>query len=319
MKALVYAYKRPELTREIVVRINKINTQYQSKYYEEAISQIILVHDGIREEESDSSERSHRKTRELCLYLEETQPKVSTLIFENNVGLTNHMFRIVSYLEEDVGNFILIEEDKAPTLEGVEFLIQNSRLRKNLSLLDTLPMNKHTSQSKILTSTLFTDNGNIVISESCLELAKRLWAVKDKYQSDFNKNLFLYFSSFLSGYPLNRALRYYSNYFSWGLVNLDRPDSLLAYTLILEKQLKHCPQIPLSENWSARDTRGKNVNSVPINRGLTCECTMIQIWGMDVCPKCEMQGTAERVALDRFGAIRSMLEFKARKLLYKTN
>jgi hypothetical protein len=313
MKAIVFAYKRPELTEGILLRIIKINSEYKRKFHENAIEQIVLAHDGIREEEENYSQNSHQEARELCLYLESIHPQVSTLIFEDNVGHTGHMFRIIDILDGSVSDYIRLEEDKAPTMEGIEFLIQNSKSKNHFSLLDTLPLNKHLSQRQKFISTLFTDNGNLLIGEDLYDLAKHLWSVKDKYHEEFEKNLHAYLSNFLSGYSLKRAFGYYSKFFSWGLTNVDRPDSLLSYALILSQKLKVCPTVPLSENWSDRDTRGKNVNIVPDHRGADCNFSTTEIWGFDVCPRCEKQGVSERIELNRIGALKVGLNYRISK------
>jgi hypothetical protein len=314
MKAIVFVYKRPELTKGILLRIGQINSEYKRKHHKNAISQIILVHDGIREEEDNHSKNSHQEARELCLYLERTHPQVSTLIFEDNVGLTNHTFRIVESLEGSVSDYILLEEDKAPTFEGIEFLLQTSKAMDPRALVDTLPLNKHLDQKITQISTMYTDNGNIIIGDELYDLVKQLWIVKDKYQGEFEKNLQTYLSSFLSGFSLKRAYGYCTKSYAWGLTNVDRPDSLLTYALILSKKFKVCPPAPLSENWSDQDYRGKNVNTVPVGRGSHCASQTIKIWDVGVCPKCERQGVSERVALTLFSAIRTGLIYRINKL-----
>ena len=54
-------------------------------------------------------------------------------------------------------------------------------------MVDTLPLNKHLGKKNTHTSTLFMDNGNILVGEDLYELAKHLWRVKDKYQEEFEK------------------------------------------------------------------------------------------------------------------------------------
>lgn len=96
-------------------------------------------------------------------------------------------------------------------------------------------------------------------------------------------------------------------------MNSDRGDSLLSYSLILSKSLKNCPTLPLSDNWSNRDTRGKNVNIVPGNRGSDCNSSTTEIWEISICPRCEEQGVSERVELNRIGALKVGLNYRLRK------
>ncbi len=311
----MFVYKRPELTLRLVNRIKEINLEYKVAHGELPFSRILLVHDGVRNREDSASRQSHRKARELCLDLEKSDSRIVHFPFDDNVGLTRHVFRVVDTLKLDVQKCVLFEEDKAPNVLGIKFLISMSRSKKSFSLLDTLPLNAHPKNEEGSFCTLFTDNGNMVVSEDIFELASELLIAKDKYQGEFDRNLVTYLSSFLSGYALRRAFKYYSNYFSWGLVNSDRGDSLLSYSLILSKSFKNCPTLPLSDNWSDRDTRGKNVNTVPGNRGNDCNSSTTEIWGHSICPRCEKQGVSERIELNRIGALKVGLNYRLSKHL----
>ena len=310
---MVFVYKRPELTLRLVNRIKEVNLEFKVAHGELPFSRILLVHDGVRKSEDLPSRQSHRKARELCLDIEKWDSRVAYFPFDDNVGLTRHVYRVVDTLKLDIQKCVIFEEDKAPNVLGIKFLISMSRSKQSFSLLDTLPLNAHPKYEKGSFSTLFTDNGNIMISEELFELAKELLIAKDKYQSEFDRNLFTYLSSFLSGYSLRRAFKYYSNYLSWGLVNVDRGDSLLSYSLILSKSLKNCPTSPLGDNWSDRDTRGKNVNIVPDHRGADCNFSTTEIWGSDICPRCEKQGVSERIELNRIGALKVGLNYRISK------
>lgn len=296
-----------------LARLLEIDSEFKVKYGSSAFSRIILIHDGIREEEKGESRRFHNQVREICIELDKRHSKVTSIFFDDNIGLTNHIFRIGGALDSNLRSSIFIEEDKAPTLQGIEFLDQTSKSMDSAVMVDTLPLNMHLSRKNTQTSTLFTDNGNTIIGEDLYDRVKHLWSVKDKYQEEFEKNLHLYLSNFLSGYSLKRAFGYYSKFFSWGLTNVDRPDSLLSYALILSQKLKVCPTVPLSENWSDRDTRGKNVNIVPDHRGADCNFSTTEIWGFDVCPRCEKQGVSERIELNRIGALKVGLNYRISK------
>lgn len=311
----MFVYKRPELTLRLVNQIKEVNSEIKVAHGKLPFSRILLVHDGVRKSEDSASRKSHREARELCLDLDKSDSRVASFVFDDNVGLTRHVFRVVDTLKLDIQKCVLFEEDKAPNYLGIDFLATMSTSKKSFSLLDTLPLNAHPKNEEGSFSTLFTDNGNTIVSEELLGLAKELWIVKDRYQSEFERNLFTYLSRFLKGYSLNRAFSYYSKYFSWGLVNPDRGDSLFSYSLLLSKNLKNCPNLPLGENWSDRDTRGKNVKIVPDNRGNDCNLTTTEIWGFKICSKCEKQGVSERVELNRIGALKVGLNYRLSKHL----
>ncbi len=315
MIPIILAYKRPELVQLSFSRLLEIDSEFKVKYRSSAFSRIVLIHDGIREVERGKSKRFHNQVREICIALEKRHTKVTSIVFDDNLGLTNHIFRIHGALDSNLRSSIFIEEDKAPTLQGIEFLDQTSKSMDSAVMVDTLPLNMHLSRKNTQTSTLFTNNGNTIIGEDLYDRVKHLWSVKDKYQEEFETNLHLYLSNFLSGHSLKRAFGYYSQFFSWGLTNKDRPDSLLSYALILSQKLKVCPTVPLSENWSDRDTRGKNVNIVPDNRGNDCNFSTTEIWGLNVCARCKKQGVSERIELNRISALKVRLNYQLSKHL----
>ncbi len=117
--------------------------------------------------------------------------------FDEYVGLTRHVFRVVDTLKLDVQKGVLFEEDKATNVLGIKFLISMSKSKKSFSLLDTLPLNSNPKNEEGSFCLLFTDNGNMVFSEDIFELARELLIAKDKYQSEFDRNLVTYLNSFL--------------------------------------------------------------------------------------------------------------------------
>lgn len=129
------------------------------------------------------------------------------------------------------------------------------------------------------------------------------------------ENLYISLSDFLLGFSPKRAFGYYSKFLSWGLTNINRPHSLLSYALILSQKLEVCPAVPLSENWSYRDTRGKNMNIVPNNWGNDCNFSTTKILGFKICSRCERQGVSERIGLYRIGTFQVGLNYRLSKYL----
>jgi hypothetical protein len=315
--AIILAYKRPELTLNLVTRILNIDLDLKSKKGIQCFDKILLVQDGVRITEDSKAVIDHQNVKKLCLELEKEDSRISTMLYKENIGLTQHMFRIVEEIEVNTNDCIFFEEDKVPSLEAIEFLFYSRKSMDPLCILDTLPLNEHPKMKRSNIATIFTDNGNILIGDAIFDLAKHLWVAKDSFKIDFERQLHIYLSSFLSGFSLVQAQRYYSKYLSWGLVNGDRPDSLFAYALLLSKKFRMCPSSRLSENWSDRDTRGKNVNELPSNRGLDCMCKSIEIWGFEVCPCCEKQGVSERIGLTLTAKIKNSINYRLRSTLSK--
>jgi hypothetical protein len=312
--ALILAYKRPELLTNLVNRLLFVENEFLRKNARPFITQVIIVHDGLRREENTHGIKHHQETRLACKKLADSSKttRISTLLYKENVGLTNHVFRIVKDLGVQAQDCVFFEEDKAPTLESFQFLNRYHKELGEIELLDTLPLNKHSTNAYEKLGTLFTNNGNMVISNKLFHEASELWQTGRHYEKEFEKNLYIYFNSFLKGFALSRAINYYSRFFAWGLKNKDRPDSLFSYALVLRQRVKICPSTPTSEDWSDRDTRGKNVNYVSVHSGSVCKSSRIKVWEAEICPDCERQGVSKRVGLTIRSSISNSFEYRIR-------
>lgn len=104
-----------------LARSLEIDSEFEVKFRSSAFSRIILIHGGISGEENENSKRFHSQVREIYIESEKIFAKVTSIIFDDNIGLTNHIFRIGDALDSNLRSSIVIEEDKAPALQGIEF------------------------------------------------------------------------------------------------------------------------------------------------------------------------------------------------------
>ena len=209
MIAVVLAYRRFELTENLVRRILELDSSALRKQKEEFISRIVIVHDGLRLDEGIGARADHHETRFSLSTIRQISSKIETIFYDNNVGLSRHAFRIIDDLKLRVSDCVFFEEDKAPTLRSFEFILNNHYLIDELDMLDTMPFNKHPSAGFAKLGTLFTDNGNTVISEDLFGLTKELFESEKNFKDEFEKNLYSYLNSFLRGFSLTRAFRFY--------------------------------------------------------------------------------------------------------------
>lgn len=317
MNAVIFAYNRPKLLFDLVNKIIEFKRYDSDTQETKFFSKVFIVQDGIRSTEKGARRENYHTLTELSCELELSDPRISRVAFENNVGLTRNTLRTIRLLKQECNQSIYFEEDKFPTLLGLDFLAKHAPSMDPYTYLDTAPLNIHKRVNQTSISTLFTDNGNHIYGEHLIRTVEELLVAKDRYKEEFERNLYRYLSSFLSGFALKRAYDYYSSYLSWGLTNPDRPDSLFAYALILKKKLKVCPIMPLTDNRSDQDGGGINVNTVPENRSFECTNSLKHIWGQLVCPKCERFGASERVALGKIEVVRAGLYFRKQQFISK--
>jgi len=314
MIPVFFAYKRGDLLLKNVLNTIELDLKFEKKYKKALFSEMLLVHDGVRDSEDMEHRQHHNRTLGLCRSLEQTYSKIKLIQFNNNIGLTPHAFRVFSLLSTKLKESIIIEEDKFLTFEGMEFLRNNLDALNSKNMLDLLPKFNHVRESSENLSSLYTDGGNVVYGTGLLETAREIWAVKEKYQVQFEKNLHFYLSQLLVGYGLKRAFDYYSKSFSWGLYNFDRPDSLICYSLILTQELKISPLSRKTDDYSGQDSLGKNVNTLPAMRKAH-EYLPLKIWNTEFCKLCEKKGVSERVGINRYGRARRHLNFKFNKII----
>lgn len=312
MIPVVLAYKRPELTQSLIEKLLEIKACNFSDGKPCNFPAIALVQDGLRQEEDEIGINSYKLVGDVLRGYESIEYPVQLLRYSKNLGLTNHLFRILDDLSGVGEDIVFLEEDKFPSIEGFEFLKKHSDLKEQPMLLDTLPFQNHPNLKKTSIKTIFSDNGNFILGKDLKELSKELWVVKDRYKEEFEKNLMDYLETFNQKFAQTRAFSFFRDYLSWGLFNADRPDSLFVYALILSRNMKTCPPRRLSEDKSDRDNRGKNVNYLPKNRNYECLSDEAQVWGNSFCVPCERQGLSERVGLTPFASIMNSVRFRLR-------
>ena len=313
MIAVLLLYKRMELAHELLEQIISLDSLFQDKNRRPFFSRIYVVHDGVSVDEDYIGKKSHKVTREFALRVDQEYANVTTLVYDKNIGLTPHIFRIVEDLGAPFSDIVFFEEDKVPKIGSYEFLETVEFQNRQCYLVDTLPLNSHKNPQDNFYNTLFTDNGNFRVSDELASIAKSLWQNPYKNHHDFQRNLIDYFDYFLEGFALRSAFRYYEEYLHWGLTNPWRTDSLLTYSLILSKSLKSCPLERLSEDRSDQDTRGKNVNWVDKKRGALCDFPLADVWNYKICFICESQGVAMRAPLSMQERIQRSLRFRINK------
>lgn len=304
------AYKRKTLVKNLITQLTLVNENFKRKHNFEAFSKILIVQDGMRMTESQSGRKDFMEMRHYLSTEIMQQPAIEVILYERNVGLTSHMLRIYADVGESARSLVVVEEDKCPTLEGIEFLVKNKAKMDSYSLLDTLPFNRHTFLKQDSLATLATDNGNIILGDELLELSGHLWNFKGKYQDEFELNLYEYLSSFIKSRYVMRAHKFWSRHLGRGLIDVDRTDSLIGYALVLKKKLKLVPTFRLTEDWSDQDYRGKNVNELPKKRNQECLNGVKDIWGLTCCPKCEYQGVTNRLSLNAFSRAKNSITYR---------
>jgi len=310
MIPVVLAYKRPELTQAVIEKLLEIGVSKFSDGKPCNFPFIALVQDGLRQEENEIGVKSYRLLTNVLRAYASINNSVHLLKYSKNLGLTNHLFRILEDIHDARENVVFIEEDKFPTIDGLEFIKNQNELKEKPIMVDTLPFQNHPNALGASINTLFTDNGNFVLSQNLRELSKELWIVKDRYQREFEKNLMDYLRTFNQKYAQARAFSYFRDFFTWGLFNPDRPDSLFVYALILSRQMKTCPTRRLSDDNSDKDNRGKNVNYLPKNRNYECSANEAEVWESSFCVTCEKQGLSERVGITPVQTISNSFKFR---------
>ncbi len=281
------------------------------------LENVIVIHDGLRESADLNEKNQHEKTRYDLLEYARVKNNFDVVTYDTNIGLTRHFFRVYADLSEDTNKVLILEEDKLPTKNGIDFLMQHAKKLGPKNQLDTMPLAyRHTLNITEL-ATLQTRNGNWVLGSELFNTAKEIYFGSNKFKNEFEYHLNKYLSLLTTNrIGLMSAKTKIKKIYEWGLNSIDRPDGLFDYTLMVLGGVKITPGSAQSIDISGLSTLGKNVNSKSELTERVCNGVGGQILYNQkiLCKSCEIIGVESRVSLSIRGQILNSMEYRIRKI-----
>lgn len=283
---VLWAYARPEFTT--------LNIHRLSLYSDEL--DLVIVHDGLREGASTLEKISHSQTRNI-LTSSKLPKGCEVLVYDENVGLTQHFFRVSNLILRNYDGLINHEDDKLISFKGLQEITSLPKLRDVPMHADSRGNLKHVWKDSLWRNSLFSQNGVSFMNHSLIAAAQEEYSTGKVRLDKLKIALREWYSEMFSKKShLERIVDKVSQQLSWGISNPDRPDSLLAYTLLLRGQTKFVTNYDFSFDISHLDFRGKNQE---YRDGFEiCDDPGLQESSFgQICRNCEITGVTNRVPI----------------------
>lgn len=300
-----WAYSRPEFTKINLERL--IAQPFVRKLY--------IAHDGVRAYADDFEIHSHKLVRDLLTKTEFPQ-KVELLIYDQNIGLTQHMFRVSRRILKNCNSFISHEDDKFSNDLTFRAFMDLDVLEDAPQQADTRNFLKHAWKDRMWRDGLYMLNGVAYLNHSLIDCAEFDFKSKTFSEKNIVKTLKdFYLPIFGHTNSLSRVVSRLSDMLNWSLYNQNRPDTLFLYSLLLRNRLKQVSSYDLCHDVSNLDFRGAN-QEYKNNRVVgICEEIAIRETALgNICVQCEREGIKERIPLGTLRRARANVDFNLDRL-----
>jgi len=223
---------------------------------------------------------------------------VHLAVYEKNVGLTNHIFRIVLDHFSSEDKFLICEEDKfyLTGLDSLDYRLAPPHMSGRHALMSST-QNYHYlhSNENAYIATLTLEMGLSIFSQDLIQTAKQIFQKNSYTASNIERPIREYCSIFeLNSKWERRVVKYWSNYFSWGITSRRRPDALFTYALLLSGRFRIMLTGFNHLNLHHLDFRGKNLNAKPKSELRIHAPQLRSLNGFDFCVPCEMHTLSAR-------------------------
>jgi hypothetical protein len=289
---------RPEMTQKSILQILKW----------EKIEKLTVVIDGLRNNASTTEEQWRAETirvsEELC------SEKVDLLVYDTNIGITDHVNRVQRKILPESPNTIWVEEDFELNLNLYEkYLIGLDAQSQPFLSCGNAQANHYDVEHPL--RTLFPPYWGQVLNLQLTEEIERI-RVDKKIDLDVSREFLNEYSKGI-GFPkkllLERQINYWDQYFNWGAQSPNRWDALATYVLWRSKNPAFVSPINLVKDLAEEDFRGMNTRhekQIP-NEHMAM---LIDIEGQKYCFLCEKRKS--RVSYSLNETILNNLKYRSR-------
>lgn len=295
---VLWSYMRPEMTKKSIQDITSWNQ----------LKSLTVVIDGLRSTASGLEAEWRNQTIRVS---EEFQSnKVELLVYDKNIGITNHVNRVQQKLLPKYPRAIWVEEDFKLDIANYFPLTQKMKIPEAPFMSCANGQANH-SEVEVSLRTLFPPYWGQMLN---LQLTDEIEKVRHDQFVDTNvvrgtlhllrKNL-----GFPSNFLFEKQVDYWSNYFNWGIHSPNRWDSVATYVLWKFGQPAFVPPMNLITDIAHTDTRGMNKRHTP-QAMLDHSFEELNSDTWLICNKCEMEKSRLSFSLSRL--IKRNLEYKSR-------
>lgn len=306
LDVVLWAYSRPEFTKFNIERLLRFPQ----------IRNLYIAHDGLRSIATEFESQSHKTTRELITNFN-LPSHARNLIFDSNIGMTEHFFRVADIVLQNSDGFVQHEDDKISNQATFEALAAVPKTINSPQLIDTRNLFLHSSEDSSFRSAFTTINGVNFTNSALVEAAKLDFRTGEMNHDLVEKSLRVFYSSiFRNKNDYVRISKSLTTMLSWGLINPNRPDSLLGYSLVSRGLLKQVSMNDLCVDVSHLDFRGANQEyRDPSSRKVCKGGEFFESPFGKICSWCEIEGIKTRIPLGYMNRLQSYLGFRLGKII----
>lgn len=295
---------RPEMTKKAIENILSWSK----------LDGLTIVIDGLRSFASLDEKQWREET--IAIATKFCSTKVELIVYQDNIGITDHVNRVQKKLLPKYPNAIWVEEDFSLDLESYKSSL-NFNLNEKMPFLSCAnAQSDHLGENTKL-RTLFPPYwGQVLNIELTLEIEKLR---KDKILDlNVSRNIMNQLSYENTGFPKNylisKQVEYWNKYFSWAVESENRWDALATYVLWKYENPTFVTHRNLVKDLGRDDFRGMNVRheSQEPNHHLF---QPIKVANQEVCFLCEKRKS--RVPFSSKEVVANNLKYKTRILREK--
>ena len=244
---VLWSYMRPEMTRKSILKILKWGK----------IETLTVVIDGLRGNASTSEEQWRAET--IRVSEEFVSEKVNLLVYDTNIGITDHVNRVQRRILPETPKAIWVEEDFDLDLNLYDQFLNNLEEHSKPYLSCGNGQANHTGVEHPL-RTFFPPYWGQVLNLQLTEEIEKI-RIDKKIDLEVTRAFLNTFSQDL-GFPkkflLQRQVEYWDQYFNWATHSPNRWDALATYVLWRCNNPTFVSPINLVTDLADEDSRGMN-------------------------------------------------------------
>ncbi len=302
---LLYSYQRPNLTEESILRALSWS----------GLSKLFVTVDGLRKTAGADETNWRSETISIIEKYASLESRIVPMIWNRNIGLTNHSVRSLEFCFGDSERLIQIEDDNLVTEVGFSFLakLEHKSSIPEIRSAFNKSVNHVVGQNVEYRHSLFpiqwgTSINSVIFSKYC----------ENWYNKRIDESIVKYRIFDLPGidYVTKKRLhRFWSNYFNSAILSPRHGDVVMQYTVFSEGIFFQVPLEDQVEDLGALDNRGMNSRN---GSHIIQNHVNAKVWATDqafICPRCEIRNARIEPKLTRY--LSNTIKRRSEKYLMK--
>lgn len=299
---VLWSYMRPEMTERSIQNILRWNE----------LKSLTVVIDGLRNTANTDEEQWRRKTIATCQ--EFNDEKIELIIYDKNIGITDHVNRVQKRILPVKPDAIWVEEDFELKLSEYSTFVDKNKPKAGPFLIAGNSQGNHFELTQALRTFFPPYWGQVLSIELTEEIEKLRYDKKiDQRVSREFLSIFSEEIGFPKNYILEKQIAFWNQYFNWAIHSPHRWDALATYVLWRNHNATLIPPTNLVTDLAEEDARGMNKRHEK-QEPKVHKLEFRKIRNLEFCDNCESRKS--RVSRTLIELVQNNLTFR-RRILYE--